>query len=237
MFDILDETSRGFSGQGTQLNIWDEDLKKYVLFLPLETIPSVVGSMNTFEHDVTTSPVIGKIKGKTTIDDKDVTFLWHRDNIARLNQFLGKTCKFLVSYPDGTGWKFTAEYTYKPNDTPSNDKTQGTITFISQETDTQATENVYDMIARTCFVTSYIDSEIHLKTSETKSYELTFSVATGATFEVSSDTSSITASKESGGTNKFKITAGSSADNAIVTIKSSATGFGSWKTHILVIVE
>ena len=237
MFDILDETSRGFSGQGTQLNIWDEDLKKYVLFLPLETIPSVVGSMNTFEHDVTTSPVIGKIKGKTTIDDKDVTFLWHRDNIARLNQFLGKTCRFLVSYPDGTGWKFTAEYTYKPNDTPSNDKTQGTITFISQETDTQATENVYDMIAKTCFVTSYIDSEIHLKTSETKSYELTFSVATGATFEVSSDSTSITASKESGGTNKFKITAGSSAENAVVTIKSSATGFGSWKTHILVIVE
>ena len=72
LFDKLDDTNRGFTGMGGQLNIWNDELKKYVLFLPLETLPSVVGSVNTVDHDVTTSNTIGKIKGKMSIDDKDL---------------------------------------------------------------------------------------------------------------------------------------------------------------------
>ena len=94
IYDVLDNTSRGMTGEYGQLNVWDDTLSKYVLFMPLETLPSVVGSTNTVENDVTTSRVIGKIKGKKTIDDRDVTFLWCRDNIERLNQFVGRQLKF-----------------------------------------------------------------------------------------------------------------------------------------------
>ena len=68
IYDVLDNTSRGMTGEYGQLNVWDDTLSKYVLFMPLETLPSVVGSTNTVENDVTTSRVIGKIKGKKTID-------------------------------------------------------------------------------------------------------------------------------------------------------------------------
>ena len=84
-YDVLDNTSRGMTGEFGQLNVYDPTLKKYVLLLPLEILPSVVGSVNTIENNVTTSRTIGKIKGKMTIDDKDVEFLWCRDNIERLN--------------------------------------------------------------------------------------------------------------------------------------------------------
>lgn len=236
LYDKLDDTSRGFLGFGGQLNIWDDTLSKYVLFIPLETLPSVVGSTNSVEHDVTTSETIGKIKGKNTIEDKDVTFLWHRDNLIRLNQFLGKQNDFLVSYPDGTGWEFTAEYTYKPDDSASSDKTTGTISFITSKTDSEATLNVRDLMARTCIIESTIDSEINLKTSGTKEYKLQANVS-GATFNASSDNTGIIVDSQSLAQGTLKITAGTTATSGIVTLNATKTGMASWKTTILVNVE
>lgn len=234
LFDELDDTSRGFTGQGGQLNIWDNKLNKYVLFIPLETLPSVVGSTNTVEHDVTTSNAIGKIKGKKTIDDKEITFLWHRDNLDILNQYLGKQNDFLVSYKDGTGWKFTAEYTYKPDDNGSSDKTTGTITFIASKVDDIATLNVRDLMAKTCFITSSIDGEITIKANGTKEFTLT-SNESDVTYVAESDNSAITANASSG---KLTITSSSSTiTNGIVRVKATKDGFASMTTSILVNVE
>ena len=68
-YDKYDDT-RAQNGIGTQLNIWDETLKKYVLLMPLETVPSVVGSKNTVDVDLLTSSMITKIEGKSQVDDK-----------------------------------------------------------------------------------------------------------------------------------------------------------------------
>lgn len=236
MYDILDDTQRGFTGQGGQLNIWDDTLNKYVLFIPLETLPSVVGSTNTVENDVTTSTTIGKIKAKRTVDDKDINFLWHRDNLNRLNKFLGKQCKFLVSYPDGTGWKFVSEYNYKPNDSGASDKVQGTLTLISSEVDEVATINVRDLMAKTVTITSVLPSEMTVGTT-TKTMTLTANVS-GAQFTSTTDSSDIiTASVSS---NTLTISKGSSAksgDTSIVTIKATSEGMASWEYTILVTIE
>lgn len=233
LFDKLDDTGRGSTGTGGQWNIWDATLNKYVLFLPTETLPSVVGSVNTVDHDVTTSETIGKIKGKLSIEDKEISFLWHRDNLIRLNKFLGKQNDFLVSYPDGTGWKFKSEYTYKPDDSSASEKVSGTITLISSEVDTVASLNVREMMAKTCFVTSLLDSEITLKPSETKEYTLTGNVD-GVSFEVTNDNSGITANAEN---NKLTITAGSTATSDYIVVKAKKAGMASWETTILVNVE
>ena len=233
MYDILDDTKRGFTGEGGQLNIWDDTLSKYVLFLPLETLPSVVGSYNTVDHDVTTSSAIGKIKGKMTIENKEVTFLWHRDNLVRLNEHLGKQCKFLVSYRDGTGWKFTAEYTYKPDDASASEKTTGTLTFIPSEVDDIATLDVKDMMARTCFITSLIDGEIDLAVGATKTYQLAANVD-GVAYTVKTSGSAVTVPASVTG-DSITITAGTSADkSAYVTLTASKAGMNSWATTILV---
>lgn len=233
MYDILDDTKRGFTGEGGQLNIWDDTLSKYVLFLPLETLPSVVGSYNTVDHDVTTSSSIGKIKGKMTIENKEVTFLWHRDNLIRLNQNLGKQCKFLVSYRDGTGWKFTAEYTYKPDDASASEKTTGTLTFIPSEVDDVATLDVTDMLARTCFITSLIDGEINLAVGESKTYSLTANVD-GVSYSATSSATSVTVPETVTG-ESITITSGNTANkSAYVTLKAIKDGMNSWATTILV---
>lgn len=233
MYDILDDTKRGFTGEGGQLNIWDATLQRYVLFLPLETLPSVVGSVNTVEHDVTTSSSVGKIKGKMTIEDKELTFLWHRDNIKRVEQFLGQQNDFLVSYRDGTGWKFTAEYTYKPDDAPASEKVTGTITLIPSEVDDNATLDVTPLMARTCIITTTLNSEYDLGVSKSKEITLVSNVD-GVTYEAKSSSTGVTATITG---SKLTITAGATAGSAIVTITPSKSGMGSWSTSVLVIVE
>lgn len=235
IYDVLDDTSRGMTAEYGQLNVYDSTLSAYVLLLPLETLPSVVGSTNTIENDVTTSRVVGKIKGKKTIDDKDVTFLWCRDNVARLNQFVGKQCDFLVSYKDGTGWKFSGEITYKNDDGTSGDKLTGTLTIVASDVEETATMNVLDLMAKTCVITNAnLPSEVSIKQDKPYSVDLKYSNAS-ATCTATSDNTGITASIT--GSKLTISTTSSSATNGIVKLTPTATGEASWVNHILVIVE
>ncbi len=236
-FDVLDDTSRGMTGEYGQLNVLDTTLNKYVLLIPLETLPSVVGSTNTVENDVTTSRSIGKIKGKKTIDDKDVTFLWCRDNIERLNKFVGKQCDFLVSYKDGTGWKFSGEITYKNDDGTASDKLTGTLTIIASDVDEIATSNVLDFLARTTTITNNsLPTEVSL-TSAKKSVDIPVELSNSkATVTCTSSNSKITATFS---TDKVTITTTETTNstNGVVTLKPTVSGEASWEYHILVTYE
>lgn len=234
LYDKLDDTSRGFTAAGGQLNIYDETLNKYVFFLPLETLPSVAGSTNTVENDVTTSNIVGKIKGKRTIDDKDINFLLTRDNVERLNEYANKTCKFMVSYPNYTGWKFVGEYTYRNDDATSSEKVTGTITFISSDVDETLTMDVQDLMAKTCFIESNLEDVVEIATTNG-----TYSIAlqsnmVDATFSAESSNSTITATVL---TNTLTIsTTSTSETGGLVRVKASKTGFASWTYVIKVIV-
>ena len=227
-YDKFDDT-RAQNGIGSQLNVWDETLKKYVLFIPLETVPSVIGSTNTVEVDLLTSSTIGKIQGKSTIDDKDVTFLWHRDNLRKLRQYANKQCKFLVSYPDYTGWTFEGKIVYKPDDS-SSDKLTGTFTLIANKVGDNEVEDVRPMMAKTCFITSVVPFEVKLEKSGTKTIALSSNVS-GATYEVSSSLESVSATERNG---ELTLTASTTAGYGIVTIKSSANNMASWETTIAI---
>ncbi len=236
IYDTLDDTSRGFTGEYGQLNVYDQKLKKYVLFLPLETLPSVVGSQNTVENDVTTSRVIGKIKGKMTIEDKEVTFLWHRDNLERLNQFVGKQLDFLVSYKDGTGWKFSGEITYKPDDSTSSEKTTGTLTIIASSAEDIATTDVRDLMAKTCVITNKsLPSDIIIDSKGTTGKTFTFPVTMSnpkAKLTCASTNSNITV-QESEGTVTVTAT-GSTATTGIISLTPTVEGEASWVNYITV---
>lgn len=229
-FDKYSDT-RAQNGIGSQLNVWDEDLKKYRLFIPLETVPAVVGSTDSVEIDLLTSSMKTKILGKTSVDDKDIEYLWHRDNLRILRNAKGKQLKFLVSYPDFTGWKFEGEIVYRPNDA-SSDKLTGTATIIANKVDDSETEDVRDMLAKTCFITSAVPSTVDIKTSTPFKVELGASTST-ATFTASSNNDSITATVNA---KELTIT-GAAQGHAIVTIKASADGMASWETTIAVSVE
>lgn len=233
-YDKYDDT-RAQNGIGTQLNIWDETLKKYVLLMPLETVPSVVGSKNTVDVDLLTSSMITKIEGKSQVDDKDVTFLLHRDNLRILKKIAGKQCKFLISYPDYTGWKFEGKISYKPDDA-SSDKLTGTFTIVANQVDQYETEDVRDMMARTCFITSAVPFEVYIKAGGKSEIALN-AITSDATFSARSNVSTITTSVE---TKKLTITAPTSIESnevyGIIEITSSATGMASWTTTIAVTI-
>lgn len=233
LYDVIDDTSRGMTGEYGQLNVYDTTLNKYVLLLPLETLPAVAGSINTVENNVTTSRVIGKIKGKRTIDDKDVQFLWNRDNLERLNQFIGKQCDFLISYKDGTGWKFSGEISYRNDDGTASDKLTGTLTIVASDVDEVATSNVLDLMAKTCIITNKnLPATITIaKTNGTIDIPVQMSNPV-ATVTATSTNSAITASYSAG---KITIsTTSGEATNGIVALKPTVSGEASWINYILV---
>ena len=230
-YDKIDDT-RANNGIGTQLNIWDEELGKYRLFMPLETVPSVIGSTNTVEVDLLTSSMITKIEGKKSVDDKDVTFLWHRDNLRRLREIAGKQCKFLVSYPDFTGWGFEGKISYKPDDA-STDKLTGTFTIVANAVDEAETEDVRDMLAKTCFITSIVPAYIEIEGTNNEQINLS-SNTSGATYTAKSNSSSIATATVS--SNILTIT-GVTQGNTIVEVTSNSSNMASWTTTIAVSVK
>lgn len=241
IYQKVDDT-RANIGVGTQLNIWDDTLGengKYRLFIPLETVPSVVGSTETVEVDLLTSSIKTKIEGKSTVDDVDVEFLWHRDNLKRLREAEGEEHKFLISYPDYTGWKFTGKIKYRPNEATS-DKLTGTITIIASSVDEHETEDVRDVLAKTCVIDTPLPAALTLKKSSDPYKYKVSSTISGATFTAKSTSDTIASAdvptSTSGDTKELTITP-KAKGYCIVEVTASATGYASWTTTIAVEVE
>lgn len=232
LFDLINDASFGHSGEGSQINIYDEVLGKYKLWIPTESVPSVIGSTETIEHRPTTSRVVGQIDGQTTLDSKDVPYLWCRQNNDILDKNLGKVCKFLNTYPDGTGWKYEAKYTYRPDDSDTSNKVSGTITLIPTDSDMTYTPDVSDIFVKTCLATNMTTSKIELSgTNKTRDITLELSNASG-TITTTSSNSAITANVSG---KKVTITVtGDTKTSGIVYITTSATGEASWTYPIFV---
>lgn len=143
MFDFKKfNDSRPSAGYQSMTLVKEQGEEKYSLLMPSETVPCPVGSQDSFEFDILQSGSKGKVKGKSTIDDKEVEFLLHRDNIYRLNQLVGKTLDFMYVSPDLMGLKYTGTITYRPNDL-SADIAKGTYTLTCFSAD--QTFTVFDV--------------------------------------------------------------------------------------------
>lgn len=224
LYDVFNEKAI-YSG-GAQLNVWDSTLSKYVLLVPLETVPVPSGSVNTFDINVLTSASIGKVAGKTTIDDKDTTFMAHRDNFKRLMEVSGKQMDYLVSLPDFTGYKFAGELRFRLDDL-ADEKATGTLTIIASSVDENPTLDCYDMMAHTCAIDSQIPTITKITSTTPKEYELSSTVA-NATFTAESTNSSIAATI-TGSKLNISIT-GTSEANGVVYVTASAADCASWTT-------
>lgn len=227
--------NRAVSGVGAGLYVKDSTDGKYSLALLLETVPSVSGTTNTIEIDVTGSNIIGKILGKPTVEDKDVQFLLHRDNILRLEELIGETRDWLILTPDNMGFGFTGAVTYKPDDFTSSNSAKGTMTLTATSIDDKPIINALPLLKRTVKFTNAIPSQISISATGTKEIAVELDSAT-ATCTVESDTSTITGSYTKG---KVTITSTdtTSGDSAVLKIKASDTGKASWTTSVLIIVE
>jgi hypothetical protein len=228
--------SRAQSGYGAVLMFVDPNdtgvgtAGKYRLFIPLESVPSLEGSVDTFEFDLLNSKVKGKVQGKSSLDEKDNDFLWHRDNIMRLEKYADQVLDFMVVYADKTAKKFTGQITARPNDI-SNDVARGTITITPMSLEKKT---IYDcrneIIETVAFDNAIPDSVVVKGTTGTKDIVVKTDPATAVVTVLSNDTSVATASYLDG---KVTVT-GAKKGYTYITITASATGMASWDTTVLV---
>ena len=227
---------KAISGYGSALLYRDAQAgdTKYHLLLPLETVPAVNGSVDTFEFDLLTCPTKGQVEGKESLDQKDVEFLWHRDNVKRLESLQGRVIDFLAVYGDLTGRKFSGTIKVRPNDV-SNDIARGTFTITPISASTTTEYDVSAIIQDTVSFASTIPAklEISLTATSPASVECLLDPTT-ADFTVSSSSTAITATKGAGAFTVQKGTSAKVGDTAIITVTATASGMASWTTTMLV---
>lgn len=227
---------KAISGYGSALLYRDAQAgdTKYHLLLPLETVPAVNGSVDTFEFDLLTCPTKGQVEGKESLDQKDVEFLWHRDNVKRLESLQGRVIDFLAVYGDMTGRKFSGTIKVRPNDATA-DVHRGTFTITPISASITTIDDVSSIIQDTVSFASTIPAKLEISVTATTpaSVECLLDPTT-ADFTVSSSSSAITATK---GTGAFTVAKGTSAqvgDTAIITVTATASEMASWTTTMLV---
>lgn len=226
--------NKAMSGYGSALLYKDTSAGDtlYHLLLPLETVPAVNGSVDTFEFDLLTCPSKGKVEGKESLEEKEVEFLWHRDNVERLEALQGKVIDFLAVYADMTGRKFSGTIKVRPNDV-SNDIARGTFTITPISASNQTISDCTDLIQDTVGFASQIPAkyEMYVGASEAKTINCVLDPATGTNATVTSDNTQITGAWANG---VLTITA-NAAGSAVLTITASGTGYAPWKSYILVV--
>ena len=232
LFDLINDASFGHSGEGSQINIYDEVLGKYKLWIPTESVPSVIGSTETIEHRPTTSRVVGQIDGQTTLDSKDVPYLWCRQNNDILDKNLGKVCKFLNTYPDGTGWKFQGYVSMYQDEVTLGAALTGKAVITVSSADDLPIDDVSDIIEETVTFISAVDDVV--KISGTNTYSIVVETdPSDATIAATSATTAVATATVSGQT--ITLT-GVKAGSSIVEVKATKSGCADGVTHILVVV-
>lgn len=200
----------------------------YSLLVASETIPSIFGSVDSFEFDLINSPVKGKIAGKMTLDDKEVEVLHHRDNVYRFEKLKDRTLNFMVVDSQFVGYKFVGTVSYRMNDA-SADVLRGTYTITPMSANPTPILDARPYCKETlCFATVVPDE---MKANENLNLSV---VQTGATV-------TYTAFKiNANGTETPENTAISDkvftapAAGGLYGIKAEATGYAPWTTTVYV---
>lgn len=236
-FDTIQSSDRGHVGAGGEWMIYDTKYKKYRLAMPTGTLPAVEGTQDSVEVPVLTSRYKGKIPGQISLDAKEFTFMYNRDDLLRLKEIKSQgVVDFLNMHPDRTGRRYRGSVSYRENDANPGDEFTGTATITPTWIADEPTINVMDMVIPTNFITSLINEDTEVSANGSYTYPLTATSAT-TTYTVTSDNSAITATVSG---NELKITAGASATSgstALVKIVASASGYADWFVTTLVYVK
>ena len=218
---------RGQAGYKAAILVKEQQEPLYSMLVASETVPSVFGTQNSFEFDLLNSPVVGKVAGKMTLDDKEVECLLHRDNVYRFEQLKDKVLDFLYLTPDFVGWKFSGTISFRANDA-SADILRGTYTITPMSADPNPIMDCRGLIQETLCFADVIPE--HIKSTDTlnlsvvqKDATVTYSAKTidGTTVTVTSSTVE-------------KATLTGITKSGVVAITASATGYASWTTTVYV---
>ena len=224
---------RGNSGYKSAILVQEPGQDKYSMLLASTTVPSVFGTQDSFEFDLLNSSSKGKIAGKESLDEKDVEFLLHRDNIFRLERFRDTTLNLMYFTPDFMGWKFTGKITSRPNDAGA-DVLMGTYTITPMSAQDKPTLDVRGEVMETlCFANAIPES---IKSGEKVDFSVVQAGVT-PTYEIkkidaeNNLVAGGTLTPDSGKNTMQSITA---TESGLYAITVSATSYAPWTTTIYV---
>lgn len=238
-------TKRGLPGYGAALLVKPPKETLYELYMALETVPSVYGTTESFDINILTDLTKGKVMGKDELDDKEVEFLLHRDNVRRAKMFEKQTLDWLVVYQDGTGYKFTATTNVRSNDAEG-DVLRGTIVFIPLSAE-PLMDDVRDLIRPTIQFTTTIPFRTSFaSTSEKQSIVVKTDPAT-ATVKAKSNSNMFTVNSTGGTAGETATITDGNLEIAVasgitdgaygiitITAEDSTKKYASWETTIAV---
>lgn len=223
-------TDKGLLSKDSALYIYDDELSKYVILVPVVDMPETKGAPATVEKTVLTDHSVKEVEGLQTNDQKTYTFNYHRDNINRIKKFVGKEQKLLEVNSDLTGERYSGTMKLARNSVEVNGIVQGSMYITVTDADELPLEDVRDIIAKTAVITTPLNDVVLSET--TGKVELTLSaLPETATFAAVSSADSICTASVSG--NKLTVT-GVAAGNAKITITTSAEGEASSVRSFLV---
>lgn len=101
---------------------------KYELVALTDSVPYPFGDTETFDVNPLQSPVIGKVKGKTSMESVDVPVYHHRDNAYRFMKIGDQVVDFMSINDEMVAYKYSGSVEYKP-DTAEADVNMATVTL------------------------------------------------------------------------------------------------------------
>lgn len=223
-----DYASAGVISAGAMLAVLDDTLKKYVILVPTTDMPAGPGAPETIDNPILTTSYIGQVEGKQTLEQKEYTINWHRDNIRHLNKYAGKPCSFMEI--DGTEWtgrKFNGTMTFDKDAFSDNAIMQGKM-WITVTEDLGFVDDARDLYANTAIILTPLPQ---VNIVGTGTHKISLSTSPGATVTAVSETTGVATATVAD--NELTIT-GVKEGNAIVKLTCSATGEASSERTILV---
>lgn len=237
--------TRAQNAYGSAILVKEQNAEKYSLLIASETVPAIFGSQGSFEFNLVNSKTIGKVPDKVTLDDKEVEFLLHRDNVHRLEQLKGKVLDFMYFTPDFMGWKFTGMISYRPNDATA-DILRGTYTITPMSADPSPIMDARGLVMETISITDVVPDSVTVPggageasipiTCDVEGFTITVSVKDmygNVSDKFTSGTHETTGSK---GIAKVKGISGTTATNdyGMAYITVSKTGYAPWTTTVAI---
>lgn len=233
--------TRGQNAYGSAILVKEQNQDKYSLLIASETVPAIFGSQGSFEFNLVNSKTIGKIQDKVTLDDKEVEFLLHRDNIYRLETLKDKVLDFLYLTPDFMGWRFTGMISSRPNDATA-EILRGTYTITPMSADPAPIMDARSLVMETIAIVDAVPDSIQVGTKpvivhivcDVEAFTITTEIKDGITGAASSlftATAGTVTTDE--GSVSFTAAASSTATSyAIAYITVSKEGYSSWTTTV-----
>ena len=223
-----DYDSKGVISAGAGIYVYDDTISKFVLLIPTTDMPAGAGAPETIDNPILTTSYIGQVEGKQTIEQKEYTINWNRDNIRRLSKFAGKQCMFLER--DGmefTGNKFNGTLSFDKDAFADNSIMQGKV-WITVNENLGFVDDIRDIYALTAIITSPLPE---ITVAEGESAKITLATSVGAQVTAKSEAESVATGNVA---DNILTIAGVAEGYTIIDLTCSATGEGSSERTVMV---